>query len=49
MTRETLEFLRWMLARQIVTVGDPDAEAVASRAFTALREIDAALAEHTGT
>lgn len=43
MSRETLEFLRFILARQVITVGDPDAVQMAQRAFTAMAEIDAAL------
>ena len=45
MTRQTLEFLRWMLAQQTVTVGHDGAQDIAARAFTALAEIDAALTE----
>lgn len=44
MTRETLEWLAWLVQRQVVEVGAPDAREQAGHAFTALDEIGAALA-----
>lgn len=43
MTRETLEFLAWLVSRQTVEIGAPDARTIASKAFHALDEISAAL------
>ena len=43
MTRETLEWLRWLVAQQTVQIGAPDAAAQARAAWLALAEIDTAL------
>ena len=43
MTRDTLEFLAWLVQRQTISLGAPDARDIAARAFTALDEIGAAL------
>ena len=43
MTRETLEFLAWLVQSQQISLGAPDAREAAQRAFTALDEIKAAL------
>jgi hypothetical protein len=42
-TRETLEWLRWLVGQQTVQVGAGDARVQAEAAWTALAEIDAAL------
>ena len=44
MTRETLEWLAWLVQRQTVALGSPDARDQCARAFRALDEIGAALA-----
>ena len=44
MTRETLEWLAWLIGQQTIALGSPDARDQCSRAFAALDEIGAALA-----
>ena len=44
MSRETLEWLAWLIQQQSIALGDPNARAVAEIAFRALDEIGAALA-----
>jgi hypothetical protein len=44
MTRDTLEFLAWLVQQQTVQLGAPDARDITARAFTALDEIGTALA-----
>jgi hypothetical protein len=43
MTRETLEWLAWLVSQQTVQLGAPDAREQTARAFAALDEIGAAL------
>lgn len=43
MTRETLEWLLWLVSQQTVQVGAPDSRAQAARAWVAMDEITAAL------
>ena len=45
MTRETLEWLAWLIGQQTIALGQPDAREQCSRAFMALDEIGAALAK----
>ena len=45
MTRETLEWLAWLIGQQTIALGSPDARDQCSRAFAALDEIGAALAK----
>ena len=45
MTRETLEWLAWLIQQQTIAIGVPDARAQAAAAFRALDEIGATLAE----
>lgn len=44
MSRETLEWLAWLIQQQTIHLGDPAARDITARAFTALDEIAAALA-----
>lgn len=44
MTRETLAWLAWLVQRQVIEVGAPDAREQCQRAFSALDEIGATLA-----
>ena len=44
MSRETLEWLAWLIQQQSVALGDPGARTTAAAAFRALDEIGAALA-----
>lgn len=44
MSRETLEWLAWLIQQQSIPLGDPNARATAAQAFRALDEIGAALA-----
>jgi len=44
MTRETLDWLAWLVGQQTIHIGSPDARDQAERAFRALDEIGAALA-----
>jgi hypothetical protein len=44
MSRDTLEWLAWLIQQQTVHLGDPNARAIAAQAFRALDEIGAALA-----
>ena len=44
MTRETLEWLAWLIGQQTIALGQPDARDQCTRAFRALDEIGAALA-----
>ena len=43
MSRETLEFLSWLLSQQSVSAGAPDARHIAERLFTAQDEVAAEL------
>ena len=43
MTRETLEWLRWLVAQQTVQIGAPDAAAQVAAALRALAKLDTAL------
>ena len=45
MTRETLEWLAWLIGQQTIALGQPDARDQCARAFMALDEIGAALAK----
>lgn len=45
MTRETLQWLHWLVSQQSVQVGAPDAQQQAQAAWRALTEITAALEE----
>ena len=45
MTRETLTWLAWLVQRQAIEVGAPDAREQCRRAFAALDEIGAILAK----
>ena len=45
MTRETLEWLAWLIGQQTIALGQPDARDQCARAFRSLDEIGAALAE----
>lgn len=45
MTRNTLEWLRWLVGQQSVQLGSEDARAAAAAAWQALDEIDAELAK----
>ena len=45
MTRETLEWLAWLVQQQTIALGSPDARDQCARAFAALDEIGAALAK----
>ena len=45
MSRETLEWLAWLIQQQSLPLGDPNARATATIAFRALDEIGQALAE----
>ena len=45
MTRETLEWLAWLIGQQTIALGSPDARDQCARAFAALDEIGAALAK----
>lgn len=45
MTRETLEWLAWLVSQQTVQLGAPDAREQAAHAFQALDEIGHALEE----
>lgn len=49
MTRETLEWLAWLVQRQVIEVGAPDAREQAAHAFAALDEIVRALDTITDT
>ena len=44
MTRETLEWLAWLVQQQTVALGSPDARDQCTRAFRALDEIGTELA-----
>lgn len=44
MTRDTLEWVAWLIQQQSIPLGDPNARATAEIAFRALDEIGAALA-----
>ncbi|MDA8440503.1 MAG: hypothetical protein M0Z51_16815 [Propionibacterium sp.] len=39
MTPQTIDFLTWLVSRQVIEVGSPDARTMAARAFTALDEL----------
>ena len=45
MTRQTVEWLLWLVGQQSVQLGAPDARAHAEAAWRALGELESALAE----
>jgi len=45
MTRDTLEWLAWLVQRQTIEVGAPDARQQADHAFRALDELGQQLAQ----
>lgn len=44
MRRTSLEFLRWLVAQQQVSLGTPESRELTQRAFEALDDIEAELA-----